>query len=211
MERTVRARAVRIKHGKAWALRKFWRRHPYLYSITATIVVFAVMAIAVALIQSAANGVSGGNNPPPPVAVPPVPAPPSLDASTQSENVPPASSTTPSAPATTASAPVIAASDPATTVPEPPPSPTEEDTSEDPSPYSAGQCLAGDFDSSDPADVQQVSCSSEGAYEILASSPGDGESACEDVKGAELAYIQEELEDGAVVWSYVDCLGQPVG
>jgi hypothetical protein len=58
--------------------------------------------------------------------------------------------------------------------------------------------------------VQQVSCSSENAYEILASSPGDSESVCEDVNGAELAYIQEELEDGAVVWSYVDCLGQPV-
>jgi hypothetical protein len=211
MERAVRARAVRIKHGRTWAFRKFWRRHPYLYSIAATIAVFAVITLAVALIQSAANGFSGGNNPPPPVAVPPVPAPPSLNASTQSETDPPAPSIPPSAPGTTASAPIITAPDPATAVPEPLSSPTAESTSEDPTPYSAGQCLAGNFDSSTPTDVQQVSCSSEGAYEILASYPGDSENVCEDVEGAELAYIQEELLDGAVVWSYVDCLGQPVG
>lgn len=103
--------------------------------------------------------------------------------------------------------------DPATVAPEPPPSliggPLEEEPTEDSKPYSSGDCLAGNFESSTPTGVHKVSCSSNDAYEVLASYPGESETVCENVEGAELAYIQEELENGAVIWSYVQCLGRP--
>lgn len=57
--------------------------------------------------------------------------------------------------------------------------------------------------------MHPISCSSAYAWEIYATYPGDSSSVCDDVAGAQLAYIQEELIDGAVVWSYTDCIGAP--
>ncbi|HEY1705012.1 MAG TPA: hypothetical protein VGG75_35395 [Trebonia sp.] len=201
-KRTIRTRVVRInKHKKVSALKKFWRRHPYLYSVVATIAVFAVVTLAVALIENAANQISGkqttqasGQN----QALPPLPPLPP-DTSSRSDTSPPTLSTTTAAPTAPPPAPVI-------TVPKP--SPTAEAT-EDSKPFSSGDCITGNFENSTPTGVHKVSCSDEGAYEVLASYPGDDEDACEEVDGAELAYIQEELEDGAVVWSYTQCLGRP--
>lgn len=198
-DRTTRTRAVRInRHKKIMAFKKFWRRHPYLYSVVTTIVVFAVVTLSVALIQRAANGISGNQasqNPAPPV-IPPVPA--HLGTSLQSKASPPNPST------------MVA--NPATVTPEPSPpliETTEGEPAEDSKPYSSGDCLAGDFESSTPTGVHKVPCSSNDAYEVLASYPGESETVCEKVRGAELAYIQEELENGAVIWSYVQCLGRP--
>jgi hypothetical protein len=181
------------------AFKKFWRRHPYLYSVVTTILVFAVVTLAVAFVQRAANGISGNqasSNPAPPV-IPPAPV--HLGTSLQSTTAPPN--------------PTTIVANPATVAPQPSPSPigepTEDEPTDDAQPYSSGDCLAGNFESSTPTDVHKVSCSSRGAYEVLASYPGESETICEKVRGAELAYIQEELENGAVIWSYVQCLGRP--
>lgn len=172
-KRVVGARMVPINpkkprgSSKSSALSRFWRRHPYLYSIVVTIAAFAVISIAVALIQDVLH------SPVPPPPVPPVP--------------------------------VVTYTSPA-------PSPAPIHTSNDNS-LSEGDCAAGDFSSSDPSAVQKVLCSSSGAYEVLDTFDGNDESACEEVKGAEFAYIQEvqELTDGAVVsTTYTTlCMGRP--
>lgn len=199
--RTTRSRAVRINRPKKTvAFKKFLRRYPYLSSVAATIVVFALVTIVVALIQRAANSISGNQesqNPVSPVALPP---PWYQGISLPPETSPPNLSTT-----------VV---DPATVAPAPAPPPAgglpEEEPTDDSQPYSSGDCLVGNFESSTPTGVHKVSCASSGAYEVLASYPDEtDETVCESVKGAELAYIQEELENGAVIWSYVQCLGRP--
>lgn len=176
------------------ALSRFWRRHPYLYSIAATIAAFAVISIAVALIQDASHSAL----PPPPV--PPVPAPTyqSLAASPSPSPGPTSDSPTTAPPA-----------------PQPPPVPvpparthaSHDDT------LGRGDCAAGDFRSSDPSAVQRVSCSSGDAYEVLDTFNGNDESACQEVRGAEFAYIQEvqELENGKVIsTTYTTlCMGRP--
>jgi len=210
-----RTRVVRINHSKESPLKRVWRRHPLLYSITVTVTVMAVIAIAGALINWAVSGIPGNRNNPaanhglvPPVVAPPLHGGPKSHADTSPRAVRSAQS------ASSRSRNSGSQDDPpdrATTVVEPSPAPTQERTSEKPKPYSAGSCLAGDFDSSRPKDVQQVSCSSDDAYEILASYPDETDTnVCREVEGAELAYEEEYLIDGDVVSSYVYCLG-PVG
>lgn len=167
-KRTTRTRVVRVnQRKKTTALTNFWRRHPYAYSVVATLAVFAVVSIAVTLIQNATNNKNIG---PPPI--PPVPGPHGISHH---------SKPTPQTPTPTRAI----------------------------QPYAPGNCLAGNFEGETPTGVHKVSCSSDGAYDVLASFPGESESVCQGVKGAQLAYIQEELQDGEVVWSYVQCLGRP--
>jgi hypothetical protein len=163
---------------------RFLRRHPYLYSIVATIAAFAVISIAVTLIQSVSNG-----PPVPPPPIPPVPAP---------TYHPPTASPSPS-PSPTSDSPITLA--PPAPQPPPVPAPPASTQASSGNTLSQGDCAAGDFNSSDPSAVQKVSCSSDNAYEVLDTFDGNDESACEEVQGAEFAYIQEvqELENGVVV------------
>lgn len=184
------------RSSKISALRRFWRRHPYLYSIVATIAAFAVISIAVALIQSVSNG--------PPVSPPPIPPVPALTHHRSTASPSPSPSPASDSPATLAP--------PAPQPPPVPAPPAPTDASGD-NTLSQGDCAAGDFNSSDPSAVQEVSCSSDNAYEVLDTFDGNDESACEEVQGAEFAYIQElqELENGAVVsTTYTTlCMGRP--
>jgi hypothetical protein len=84
---------------------------------------------------------------------------------------------------------------------------------ENPEPYAVGSFLTGNFESSGPGNVRPVPSParvspSDAVFEILEVWPGDDVGACEHVEGAELGYIEEFLQDGEVIGSYVYCLGQ---
>lgn len=174
-----RTRVIVRVNRKEPSLKRFFRRHPLLYSIAATITVLAVVTVVSSLINAATSHIPGSsqaanqNNLVPPVVVPPI----SGRSTSQAE-------------------------------PSPTPTPTR---------YSAGECLAGDFKSSDPEAVQKVSCTSDGAHEILDSFPGElsddgADNPCTEVTGTKVAYEEqyvEENEDGvtSIISSRIYCLG----
>jgi hypothetical protein len=200
--------AVRINHGKLSAIRKFERRHPKLYSIASIITVMAAIAIIGALINWAVSSIPGNSQAANPGGVPPAVSVPFPAAPASRENTsPPADTSTKSDTSGSQDNPP----DPPPAVAEPSPTPTSDPSSDDAEPYSSGSCLSGDFNSSTPQDVQQVSCSSDHAYEILEEYPDETDpNVCKKVEDAELGYVEEYTENGAVVSSYVYCLG-PVG
>jgi hypothetical protein len=79
-----------------------------------------------------------------------------------------------------------------------------------PSPFTDGTCLAGDFSEPEPKDVSRVPCTSaDASYRVLAEIPGGAAiSECQGVDGVTLGFIEQELQDGVPQSSYLYCLGQ---
>jgi hypothetical protein len=78
--------------------------------------------------------------------------------------------------------------------------------------YQVGSCVSGDFSGTTPKDVSGESCSSGGAeYEVIREIPGATDpNVCNGVKGALQGFLEEWLENGAVVSRTVYCLGRIV-
>lgn len=181
MEMEKRTRVIVRVNRKEPPLKRFFRRHPLLYSIAATTTVLVVVTVVSSLINSATSHIPGNGN---------------SQAANQSNLVPPVI------------VPPISGGSTSQAEPSPTPMPTR---------YSAGECLAGDFESSNPEAVKKVSCTSDGAHKILDSFPGElsdddkADNPCTEVTGTTVAYEEqyvEENEDGAtsVIWSRIYCL-----
>lgn len=166
-----------VNGGKSSSIRSFLRRHP----IVSAIALSAILALAGALINWLISYIPG-NGPGSINPIPVIQAPGPGEPVNSSPPTPPSSSSSPSHSSTTTRKAI---------------------------PFSEGSCLAGNFTKSTPHDVHHVQCSSaEAQYKVIKEFPGArSPSVCRGVRGAKIGYLEEYLENGIVVNSYVYCLG----